>query len=67
MTALPSSTIVPDTDADFHAVAWVRTVRDQMYADTSTLSAAELIHFVREAAIAANQSPEKSTADRRTA
>ena len=67
MTARPSSAIVPDTDADFHAVAWVRVVRDHMYADTSTLSSAELIDFVRHAAIAATQSADTSSADTPTA
>ena len=32
------------------AVAWVRAVRDAMYADTSTLTAAEFIQYVRRAA-----------------
>lgn len=57
MTAKPRSSVVRDADAAFHAVQWVREMRDQMYAVTSTLSAAELIAFVREAATASNADP----------
>ena len=32
MTARPNSATPPELDAEFHAVAWVRGVRDQMYA-----------------------------------
>jgi hypothetical protein len=67
MTSPPNNTIHPDTNDEFHAVAWVRAVRDQMYADTSTLSSAELIQFVREAATAANPTADKASADRRPA
>jgi hypothetical protein len=54
-------------DAEFRAVAWVRGVRDQMYAATSALSAEELIQFVRQAALAARSEPDKSSSDGRTA
>ena len=67
MIAQPSSTSAPDADSDFHAVSWVRGVRDQMYAATATLSAAELVQFVREAARGASQRPDNQSADRRTA
>ena len=66
MTARPNNTIAPDIDSDFDAVAWVRTVRDQMYADTSTLSPEQLIQFVRQAAIKPKKSSDKSDVERRT-
>ena len=54
MTAKQNSSTVPEADSEFHAVEWVRGVRDQMYAATSGLSADELIQFVRNAAAANN-------------
>lgn len=40
----------PGTDTALDAIAWVRSIRDAMYADTATLSAAELIAYVRRVA-----------------
>ena len=54
MKVKPSSSANLETDAAFHAVEWVREVRDQMYAATSALSPEELIAFVSEAAKATN-------------
>lgn len=54
MTSKPNSAAVLDGDAAFHAVEWVREVRDRMYAATSALSAEELIKFVRAAATASD-------------
>ena len=50
MIAKPSSSAGREADGGFHAVEWVRKVRDEMYAATSALSPEELIAFVREAA-----------------
>ena len=50
MTAKTPRLPGPGTDIDMDAVAWVRAVRDAMYADTSTLTAAEFIQYVRRAA-----------------
>ena len=50
MTAKTPRLPGPGTDGALDAVAWVRAVRDAMYADTSTLSAAEFIQYVRRAA-----------------
>ena len=38
------------TDTGLDTIAWVRAIRDAMYADMATLSAAELIEYVRRAA-----------------
>jgi len=50
MTSKTSRPPGPGTDIAMDAVAWVRAVRDAMYADTSTLTAAEFIQYVRRAA-----------------
>ena len=50
MTAKTPKLPVPGTEVAMDAVAWVRAVRDAMYADTSTMSAAEFIQYVRRAA-----------------
>ncbi len=69
MTAKPNSSAVLEADAAFHAVEWVREVRDQMYAATSALSPEELIAFVREAATASSVGAQAaaSESDARTA
>lgn len=66
MTSRPSDSAVPEIDADFSAVAWVRGVRDQMYEDTAALSPEELIEFVQHAASRTESHPDESSADRRT-
>ena len=50
MTARTDDLPGPGTDTALDAIAWVRSVRDAMYADTATLSAAELIAYVRRVA-----------------
>ena len=67
MTARPSSSIVPEIDAEFHTVEWVRGVRNQMYAATATLSAEELIRFVHQAADSREADTDKAHSDARTA
>jgi hypothetical protein len=54
MTRKPNNSVVPEADSEFHAVEWVRRVRDEMYAATSGMSAEELIRFVRQAAAVTN-------------
>jgi hypothetical protein len=58
MTAKPNNVGVVEGESELHAselhaVEWVRGIRDRMYASTSTLSAEDLIRFVRQAAGAA--------------
>ena len=50
MTAKTPKLAGPGTDVARDVVAWVRAVRDAIYADTSTLSAAEFMPYVRRAA-----------------
>lgn len=60
MTAKSDKQPVPASDASLDAIAWVRGVRDAMYADTSTLSAADFIRYVRRAARAVDADEQPS-------
>ena len=50
MTARSDDLPGPGTDTALDAIAWVRSVRDAMYADTATLSPAEFIEYVHRVA-----------------
>lgn len=50
MTARTNNLPGPGTDTALDAIAWVRSIRDAMYADTATLSAVEFIEYVRRIA-----------------
>ena len=61
MIRRPNSAAAQEPDSEFHAVAWVRGVRDQMYETTSALSAEELIEFVRKAAVASSSGHDQAS------
>ena len=50
MTARTDNLPGSGTDTALDAIAWVRAIRDTMYAETATLSAAEFIAYVRRVA-----------------
>lgn len=60
MTAKSDKQPVPASDTSLDAVAWVRGVREAMYADTSALSPADFIQYVRRAARAIEADDEAS-------